>query len=209
MQKLLFLLFFACLSANVWAQQPPTSLEIAQMVLDFYTEPSFLDTLKTTGITEKDTAFFLIANGDDAFEKGNKLLFTFDKKNRKLTHTYIALDSIKKTWASGYNIGYEVYTLQISTDRRISIDPLALIAYENRKRFIEVSWGCCGGTHTCQLLLEDGSYKTVTMMAPCYTQLKVVYSEKEKKYILDNITDCKCEDSKGYRRMFFARRYLK
>jgi hypothetical protein len=45
MQKLLFLLFFGCLSANVWAQKTDTTALITQ-VLTYYTEPKFLDTVK-------------------------------------------------------------------------------------------------------------------------------------------------------------------
>jgi hypothetical protein len=100
MQKLLFLLFFACLSANVNAQKIDT-LALISEVLKTYTNPIFLDTLKTerTEISEQ-VVFFIQENVQ---QNAIKNAYVWDKNTQNLAVMDMDLQKMSKQGGK-YNV---------------------------------------------------------------------------------------------------------
>jgi hypothetical protein len=80
MRKLLFLLFFGCLSANAWAQQVDTpridTIDFIRKTLAYYTKPKFLDSLVNRSIDTSKTQFVVFYAFDSEYFR-NKALPVF------------------------------------------------------------------------------------------------------------------------------------
>jgi hypothetical protein len=209
MQKLLFLLFFGCLSANVWAQQPlPTSLEIAQMVLDFYTEPNFLDTLKVVENNRKDTVLFVVNDtySNVILKEKEYNIFIWDKKTKNLTQKSMLWTEFGTLFTKDkQSQQFDVFGIYTNVD---GID-MNMITYCHKNFDCTYYFRDSGCSSACQNILPNGEYKTSIITPLNRMKLKVIYSEDTKKNILVGNGISPCEASKEERRAFFARQYLK
>jgi hypothetical protein len=96
MQKLLFLLFFCCLSANVNAQKTIADAEIdtfalIQKTLVHYTEPAFLDTLKGEQTEAVTTIFYTKMHSDSILRNA----FVWNSNEKTLAYQDIDLRKVK------------------------------------------------------------------------------------------------------------------
>jgi hypothetical protein len=100
MQKLLFLLFLGCLSANVWAQKIDT-LALISEVLKTYTTPVFLDTLKTDNAEISEQVVFFIQ--ENVQQNAIKNAYVWDKNTQSLAFMDMDLLEMSKQ-GEKYNV---------------------------------------------------------------------------------------------------------
>jgi hypothetical protein len=96
MKRLLFLLFFVCLSANANAQTTIADTEIdtfalIQKTLVYYTEPVFLDTLKGEQTEAVTTTFYTKMHSDSILRNA----FVWDSNEKSLAYQDIDLRKVK------------------------------------------------------------------------------------------------------------------
>jgi hypothetical protein len=117
MRKLLFLLFFGCLSANVWAQQPVwDTLFFVKQTLNLYTDSLFLTQCSAVHFQKNKSKYTVFTVGDTNNVQPNRtrLCFIWDKKSKKLTEVQQNIVSFNTDTAD-----YAIFLMKICFNKKI------------------------------------------------------------------------------------------